>query len=141
MTRPTKAEFETSRELYIFKSELLELLAEHFGGQNTLNHLRVGNFIGRVTHFERRPTTNAEISRVLKLSRPTVSRIVGDFTRAGWVTEIPDPNDGRKRLLVIASGHPKSDRFERAFLRRVNELLGQYAKGAVIHVDPNKRMF
>lgn len=141
MSQVTKAEFDTTRELYSFKVELLELMAEHFGGQTTLNHLRVGNFIGKRSQYDDRPTTNAEIARGLRISRATVSRIVSDFVRAGWVTEYAHPDDGRKRLLVITPGHPKGDRFERAFRRRLNDLLTQYSAGKIIHVDPKKRMF
>lgn len=141
MSPVTKAEFETTREIYEFKVELLELMAEHFGGQSTLNHLRVGNFIGKSSQYYDRPTTNAEIASALRLSRATVSRIVNDFVGAGWVTEYAHPDDGRKRLLTITPGHPKGDQFERAFRRCLNVLLTQYSEGKIIHVDPKKRMF
>jgi hypothetical protein len=39
----TDVEFNATREVFHFKTKLLDLLADHFGGQSTLNHLRVGS--------------------------------------------------------------------------------------------------
>lgn len=134
-------EFETTRELHRFKADLFELLARHFGGSSTLNHLRVGNFIGLCSQYEGRPTSNVEIPNALQLSRSTVSRIVADFVRTGWVTESPHPDDGRRRLLVITPDHPREDEFERALRGRLNELMDQYAAGRILRVDPDKKSF
>jgi predicted transcriptional regulator len=109
-------------EIYRFKVDLVDLLARHFGGQRTLNHLRVGNFIGLCCQCDGRPTSNHEIAQALSLSRATVSRIVSDFVQAGWVTEFPHPEDGRRRLLMIPPDHPRVDEFERALRKRLSKL-------------------
>jgi len=116
------AEFQAVSEIYRFKVDVVDLLAKHFGGQRTLNHLRVGNFIGLCCQCEGRPTSNQEIAQALGLSRATVSRIVSDFIQCGWVAESPHPEDGRKRLLVVPPDHPRVDHFERALRKRLSEL-------------------
>jgi DNA-binding MarR family transcriptional regulator len=137
----TDVEFNATREVFHFKTKLLDLLAEHFGGHTTLNHLRVGSYIGLRSQYAKVPTSNAEIARDLRLSRATVSRIVSDFIAAGWVSETPHPDDGRRRLLVICKSHPKADLFEREFRRHLNDLLARAKSGHLVLVDPDKRSF
>jgi len=134
-------ELRSTHELYRFKKDFVDLLADHFGGHTTLNHLRVGNYIGLRSQYESRPTSNSEISQSLGISRATVSRIVSDFIQCGWVRETPHPDDGRKRLLVITPDHQFADRFERALRLRVNELMDGYASGKIVKVDPAKKSF
>lgn len=131
----------STHEIYRFKKEFVDLLAEHFGGHTTLNHLRVGNYIGLRSQYEIEPTSNGQIAQALGLSRATVSRIVSDFIQCGWVRETSHPDDGRKRLLVITPDHQFADRFERAFRRSVNELVDSFVSGKIVMVDPEKKSF
>lgn len=135
------AELRTTAELHRFKTELLNILAEQFGGETTLNHLRVGSFIGLRSQHGNTPTSNSEIAAALKLSRATVTRIVNHFIEAGWVTELPHPDDGRKRLLSITRGHPDGDRAERAFRKQLNALVDRYVAGELIKVSPDKKSY
>jgi len=139
--RLSELELRTTRYLHEFMLTIRNLLAEHFGGQSTLNHLRVGNYIGLHSLHHRRPTTNTEIAQALGLSRATVSRIVGDFISEGWVTETAHPDDGRRRELRITPGHPSADKYERAFRRHVNALLRNYEGQEITRVHADKRSF
>ena len=134
-------ELQTTRYLHGFMLDILNLLAEHFGGQTTLNHLRIGNYIGLRSLHGNRPTNNKEIAEDLALSRATVSRIVSDFVEHGWVVEEPHPEDGRRRQLRITPEHPSADRYERAFRSHLNDLLDRYDSSEIMRVDPGKRSF
>jgi len=137
----TPEEEETTRFLQALVGEILRLLAEHFQGETTLNHLRIGSYIGLKSLYEGRSTSNKDIAEVLNISRPTVSRIVGDFIDQGWVVEAPNPEDGRARLLRIADDHPLADNFERNFRVLFNDLLDRYDAGKLIKVDPAKKSY
>jgi DNA-binding MarR family transcriptional regulator len=137
----TREELRSTHELYRLKKDIVDLLAQHFGGHTTLNHLRVGNIIGLSSQYESRPVSNHEIAKALGISRATVSRIVADFIRCGWVRETPHPEDGRRRLLVITPEHEHADKFEREFRRLVNNLIDGYEAGTIVKVDPDKRSF
>ncbi|MGI9341774.1 MAG: MarR family winged helix-turn-helix transcriptional regulator [Gammaproteobacteria bacterium] len=137
----TPLEEETTRYVHRMIGEIMRLLAQHFQGDTTLNHLRIGNFIGLRALYEGRPTNNRDIADSLGISRPTVSRIVSDFIGAGWVVERADPDDGRRRMLTIAPNHPDADRFEKAFRKLLNDLLERYEAGEIVQVDSGKRSF
>jgi DNA-binding MarR family transcriptional regulator len=93
------------------------------------------------SQYAGQPTSNAEIAKELKLSRPTVSRIVDDFVRWGWVVERVHPDDGRKRQLVIAPGHRREDEFEKFFRVILNDLIARYGNGELVVVDAEKKSF
>lgn len=139
--RLTPTELQTTRYLHELSADFMRLLSEHFGGETTLNHLRIGNYIGLNSHYLGQPTSNKDIAAALGISRPTVSRIVGDFIDQGWVVEKPHPDDGRRRLLQIAPGHPAADRFEKVFRGRINDLLQRYDRGEVVQVDPSRKSY
>jgi len=134
-------ELQSTREYHAFVSGFLELLAEHFGGDTTVNHLRVGNFIGLRSQYQRAPTSHKEITEALRISRPTVSRIVKEFVEKQWVVREPDDNDSRKHLLAITPDHAMEDSFERDFRKLLNLLFEKYSAGKIVQVDPGKRSF
>lgn len=136
-----ESELATTRYLHRFVGEILRLLSLHFQGQTTLTHLRIGNYIGLMSHYESKPTNNKEISLALGIPRPTVTRIVGDFIEQKWVVEKPDPDDGRKKQLFIAPGHPLADSFEKDFRQLVNELLERFESNKVVVVDAQKKSY
>ncbi len=43
----------------------------------------------------------SEVARMVHADRPTVSSLVRTMERAGWVTTEPDPEDGRRRRIVL----------------------------------------
>ena len=135
------AESATTRYLHQFVGQLLTMLGADFGGDTTINHLRIGNFIGLKSQHMGEATSNAEIAEALGISRPTVSRIVADFLASGWICDEPHPSDGRKRLLTINPDHPLADHFEKRFRGLLNPLLDRYDAGELVIVDPGRRSF
>jgi len=134
-------EFQTAHEIHAFIGLFLATLAKHFGGETTLNHLRIGSYIGLKSLYVGDATSNKDIAEALGISRPTVSRIVHEFIEQKWVRERPHPEDGRRRIIEIVPGHPASDRFERDFRRLLNRLLKRYEERGIILLDPNKPGF
>jgi DNA-binding MarR family transcriptional regulator len=137
----SEVELESTRRLKQFLADTLQLLSKHFGGESTLNHLEIGNFIGQISHYEHRPTSNSEISEVLNISRSTVSRIVGDCIEKGWVSERQDPEDGRRKKILMPREHPHADLFERDFRVLVNAILESYSDKEIVQVDPDRKSF
>ena len=134
-------ELQTTHFLHALVGEILQLLAVHFEGQTTINHLRIGNYIGLMTLYENRSTSNKEISDALHIPRSTVTRIVADFIEQKWVVERPDPEDGRKKHLTIVPGHPLADSFEKDFRTLINDLLVRYEASDLVLVDPSKKSY
>jgi DNA-binding MarR family transcriptional regulator len=134
-------ELATTYYLHGLSGEILQLLAQHFQGQTTLNHLRVGSYIGYLTFYRSKGTSNKEISEELNIPPSTVSRIVNDFIDEKWVVERPHPEDGRKKLLYITPDHKQADGFERGFRALINELLRRYDAGEIAQGDPNKKSY
>ncbi len=115
--------------------EILKLLAERFGGETTLNQMRIGHYAGLKSLYERVPTNNTDMSKTLGIPRSTVSRIVNDCIDKGWLLERPDLEDGRKRLVVVPADHPEADGFEIAFRALMVEFLTLYDEGEITKVD------
>jgi DNA-binding MarR family transcriptional regulator len=136
-----KKELETTHYLHACIGDILSLLSLHFKGHTTLNDLRIGNFIGLMSHYDTEPTSNKRISAKLGIPRSTVSRIVTDFIEQKWVTEHPHPEDGRKKQLSIATGHPLADNFEKDFRVIINDLLERFESNKIVRVDPSKKSY
>ncbi|MEZ5566225.1 MAG: MarR family transcriptional regulator [Gammaproteobacteria bacterium] len=134
-------EFDTARDIQAFVGLFLALLAKHFGGETTVNHLRIGSFIGLRTLYEDTSTSNKEIAQALGISHSTVSRIVHEFIEQKWIRQRPHPEDGRRRLIEIVPGHPLTDQFERDFRRLLNRMLQSFEERKLILLDPDKHAF
>ncbi len=140
-TQLDKIELDTTHFLHAFIGDFLRLLSLHFKGQTTLNHLRIGSYIGLMSLYENKPTNNKKISEALDIPRSTVSRIVTDFVREKWVIERPHPDDGRRKQLLIVPGHPLADNFEKDFRSLLNDVLKRYESKKIVLVDPEKRSY
>jgi DNA-binding MarR family transcriptional regulator len=137
----TSKELATTRYLHEFMGEILRLLSTHFKGETTLNDLRIGSYIGLMSQHKSKLTSNKDIAETLDIPPSTVSRIVKDFIKQGWVVEYPHPEDGRKKLLSIVHNHEREDGFERSFRSILNELLQRYDEGRLINVPASKKSF
>lgn len=115
----------TPHRVQDFMSRVLALMARHFRGDSTLNHLRIGNYIGLRDLFDGTATTNKEISEALGIPTSTVSRIVTELMKRGYVAETLHPDDHRIRLLRIVPGHPLAQGFETELHMLLREMLGQ----------------
>ena len=76
----------------------LEILAEKYGGDCTLNEARVMVQIIRC-QLEGRTCSVTNLHKATGIPIPTVSRAVGNLQNDGWLSEQRDPNDGRKRII------------------------------------------
>lgn len=105
-----------------FSMEYFRLLAEVLPGATTLNQIRVAQFIGLCTARQETPPCHKEIAAALELPPATVSRAVSVFLDAGIISAIDDPNDGRKRYLLMNSDYPGSGTLD----SQVKALLARY---------------
>jgi hypothetical protein len=106
--------------------DVLGLLAQHFNGESTINSLRIGNYIGLKSIYQFSPTTNKDMSQVLGISPPTVTRIVSGLIESGYVVESVHPDDGRVRLIAITTDHPLENAFEGEMRAVLHEFLNKY---------------
>jgi DNA-binding MarR family transcriptional regulator len=137
----TKREQKSTHYLKAFIGDTLQMLSVHFKGETTINHLRIGHYIGFMSLYKGEATSNKDIADALGIPRSTVSRIVGDCIQKGWVIEKPHPEDARKRQLEIIPGHPLADNFEKDFRDRLNQMMQLFQCGKLVPVDPLKKSF
>jgi len=137
----SKLERKSALYLKIVIGDIFQALAGDFGGETTINHLRIGHYIGLQSLYNGQPTSNKDIAETLDIPRSTVSRIVADFIDKGWVTEQLDPEDGRRKQLVIPTDHPLADNFERDFRRLIKELLNNVESGKIVPVDSDTEAY
>ena len=92
----------TSQAVVEFTRNLYRLLAEKFGGDTTLNELRVMNQI-ILCHFKGRRCSVTALHKVTGIPIPTVSRVVAHLQYRGYLFDRRDPDDGRKRIISLDS--------------------------------------
>ncbi len=83
-----------------FARNLLRHLAEKYGGDCTLNELRVMNQIIHCS-LEGRTCSVTALHKATGIPIPTVSRAVANLQSDDWLSERRDPTDGRKRLITL----------------------------------------
>ena len=91
-----------SQAVFEFARNLYRLLAEKFGGDTTLNELRVMNQI-ILCHIKDRCCSVTALHKVTGIPIPTVSRAVANLRYSGYLSERRDPDDGRKRIISLDS--------------------------------------
>jgi len=90
----------TGQAVIEFSRLLFRSVAEKYGGDTTLNELRIMNQIV-VCHLNSRACYVTALHKLTGIPIPTVSRSVANLHREGWLSEQPDPDDGRKRLISL----------------------------------------
>jgi DNA-binding MarR family transcriptional regulator len=88
----------TPKAVVEFSRNGLRILAEKYGGDRTLNEMRVMIQIIRC-HLDGRTCSVTALHKMTGIPIPTVSRAVANLQREGWLSEQRDPEDGRKRLI------------------------------------------
>jgi DNA-binding MarR family transcriptional regulator len=96
----TKSRKVTSTAIAEMNRRLLRHFAEKYGGDCTLNELRVLNQI-LISSLKGKTCCVTAIHVATGIPIPTVSRAVANLQNDGWLSEQPDPNDGRKRLISM----------------------------------------
>jgi DNA-binding MarR family transcriptional regulator len=134
-------ELQSTYQMKALIGSILTSLSVHFGGDVTVNQMRIGHYIGQQSLYNGTATSNKDISAQLGIPRSTVSRIVADFVQKKWVIEVPHPDDGRRKLLQISPDHPDADTFEMAFRDLINKLLLRYDQESIVVVDTKQQGF
>ena len=80
---------------YVFKR-----MAEKYGGECTLNEVRVMNQV-ICCSLEGRTCSVTALHKVTGIPIPTVSRAVANLQSEGWLSERRHPTDGRKRVITL----------------------------------------
>ena len=88
----------TAQAVVEFARNGLNILAEKYGGDCTLNEARVMIQIIRC-QLEGRNCSVTALHKVTGIPIPTVSRAVTNLKSDGWLSEQPDASDGRKRVI------------------------------------------
>jgi DNA-binding MarR family transcriptional regulator len=83
-----------------FNRRVFRRLAEKYGGECTLNEVRVMNQI-ICCHLEGRTCSVTALHEETGIPIPTVSRCVAKLHAEGWLSERQDPADGRKRIISL----------------------------------------
>ena len=90
----------TGQAVIEFSQMLFRSVAEKYGGDTTLNELRIMNQIV-VSHFKGQICYVTTLHKATDIPIPTVSRSVANLQSNGWLSDRRDPNDGRKRIISL----------------------------------------
>ena len=101
----------TARALIEFHRILLREIAENFGGDITLNEIRIMNQI-ILCSVEGRTCYVTALHKMTGIPIPTVSRTVAKLQNKGWLSERRDFDDGRKRQIFLGPRSVKQIRDE-----------------------------
>jgi DNA-binding MarR family transcriptional regulator len=89
-----------------FVQEYLGLVSQYFPGDTTLNQIRILQHIGLRSANDGGHACNTEICEALEMSAATVTRAVTSFIEAGIISEEADPQDGRRRYVMMNQSYP-----------------------------------
>lgn len=95
----------TVQVLVQFHRTLLKELSDSYGGDSTLNELRIMNQLISCS-LKGRTCCVTALHKFTGIPIATVSRSVASLQEGGWVSDRADPNDGRKRILSMG---PRSE--------------------------------
>ena len=89
-----------------FVSDYLRMVGDNYGGEITVNQIRVLHFVS--CHLlEGNPfATHSAICKGLGLPAATVTRAIGTFFAKGVLKEDLDPDHGRRRRIRFCEGQP-----------------------------------
>ena len=99
----------TSLAIVEYGAELTRLFSEKYGGQMTINQLRVIHSVLSCLYRNGPdyPCTVKWLHQETSIPLATISRAVAGLVDTGWVADEPNPEDGRSRIIKLG---PKSDR-------------------------------
>ncbi len=90
----------TPQAVVEFSRNLLRQLAVKYGGDRTLNELRVMNQILRCS-LQGRSCSVTALHKATGIPMPTVSRSVAHLQNDGWLSERQHPDDGSRRIISL----------------------------------------
>jgi DNA-binding MarR family transcriptional regulator len=97
-----------------FTAEPDAMLAQYGFGRA---HHRVIYFVGRHSG-----STVSDLLAILRITKQSLSRVLGQLVREGFVTQTPGPHDRRQRLLNLT---PKGEELERRLSENQRALIAR----------------
>ena len=96
-----------------------ERLAERGFGDFRPAHGTIGQ------HISDRGSRVTELARLAQVSKPTVVYLVNDLERLGYVERIPDPADGRAKLVCLTKRGARAQREARKIVAEIERDWGR----------------
>ena len=90
----------TERTITHFTSKFFALMDEKYGGEISINALRIMNRVYSETAAGRH-TTHGELVEFTGIGKSTVSRTVASLIESGWLQDERDPSDRRRWAITI----------------------------------------
>jgi DNA-binding MarR family transcriptional regulator len=90
----------TAQAVAQINRRLFKALAGKYGGECTLNEVRVMNQI-ICCSLEGQTCSVTSLHRATGIPTPTVSRSVANLQADLWLSDRRDPDDGRKRVITL----------------------------------------
>jgi DNA-binding MarR family transcriptional regulator len=104
-----------------------ELVSEGLAGRGFADFRPAHGAIGQ--HITDRGSRVTELAQLAQLSKPTVVYLVNDLERLGYVERVPDPADGRAKLVRLTDRGARAQQTAREIVAEIeqdwSEALGQ----------------
>ena len=92
----------TERTIARFIVELFKKMNDKYGGETSVNELRVVAQCYYLYSEGNRGTSVTELSETLGIPISTAHRAVSQLIHKGWLKDSPHPEDGRKRVVELS---------------------------------------
>ena len=76
-------------------------------------------------HISDRGSRITELAQLAQLSKPTVVYLVNDLERLGYVERIPDPADGRAKLVCLTERGARAQEAARGIIAEIEQDWGE----------------
>ncbi|MEM6514212.1 MAG: MarR family transcriptional regulator [Pseudomonadota bacterium] len=97
----------TEKTIAEFSRHLFERVAKKYGGDCTINELRVMNAAYWYS-FNDNLCTPTLLAQTTGIPKSTVSRSLASLIDKGWLTDEQDPEDRRRRIIRLSEKSAKS---------------------------------
>ena len=112
----------------------LKVIADKYGGDRTLNEVRVMVQIIRC-HLDGRTCSVTSLHHATGIPIATVSRAVAGLQKDGWLSEERHPTDGRKRMISFG---PRSLEATPGDIDRSIEWINEFRKHGLPPTEPDQ---
>jgi DNA-binding MarR family transcriptional regulator len=104
-----------------------ELVSEGLAERGFANFRPAHGTIGQ--HIADRGSRVTELAQLAQVSKPTVVYLVNDLERLGYVERIPDPTDGRAKLVQLTDRGARAQREARKIVAEIERDWGNALGG------------
>jgi DNA-binding MarR family transcriptional regulator len=101
----------TDRAVTEFARLLFHRVAQKYGGDCTVNELRVMNAV-YVSNYKRETCTPTLIAITTDIPKSTVSRSLANLIDKGWLIDRKDAEDRRRRIIELSQEAKKQRKAE-----------------------------